>query len=150
MASLKKPLLFVLLAVLVGVAGFFAYINTAFPVVRCEAAKHLDAPEKYADCLACHTKTTPKDAQDWKDSKHGVMLVKCVVCHGQPDGKGSIPFAAKPDPMVTCARCHDPSIKRMQTKYGERPDCASCHPHHQNPMHGGAYENKIPSDKTTF
>ncbi len=150
MATLKKKFVGGLVAAVVCVGGFFAYINTAFPEVRCEAVKHLDAPEKYADCVACHVKSTAKDTQDWKDSKHGVMLVKCVVCHGQPDGKGSIPFAAKPDPMLICARCHDPAIKRMEAKYGERPDCNSCHPHHQNPMHGNAYENKIPTDKTNF
>ena len=150
MASLKKSLTLGLAAVVAVVGGFFGYITLAFPEVRCEAVKHLDAPEKYADCAGCHVKSTPKVAQDWKDSKHGVMLVKCVVCHGQPDGKGSIAFTAKPDPMNICARCHDPSIKRMQAKYGERPDCNSCHPHHQNPMHGDAYENKIPTEKTNF
>ncbi len=147
----RKSLLFVSLAAIVGIAGFFLYINTAFPEVRCEAVKHLDAPEKYADCYSCHVKTTAKESQDWKDSKHGVMLVKCVVCHGQPDGKGAIPFAAKPDPMVTCVRCHDPAIKRMVAKYGDpRPNCNTCHPNHQNPMHADAYENRTPSGKISF
>ena len=150
MASPKKIVAFVVVAIVVGVAAFFGYISLAFPTVRCEAVKHLEAPEKYADCVACHSKATAKEAQDWKDSKHGVMLVKCSTCHGQPDGKGSIPFAAKPDPMGICVRCHDPAIKRMVSKYGERPDCNSCHPNHQNPMHGNAYETKIPSGITTF
>lgn len=148
--SVRNILLIACAVAVVGVGGFFGYVNTAFPTVRCEAAKHLDAPEKYADCLSCHTKTTVKVAQDWKESKHGVMLVKCVVCHGQPDGKGSIPFSAKPDPMDICARCHDPAIKRMVAKYGVKPDCNSCHPYHQNPMHGDAYETRIPSGKTNF
>ena len=148
--SARNILLICVIALLAGVACFFWYVNSAFPATRCEAAKHLDAPEKYADCVECHTKVTPKVTQDWKESKHGVMLVKCVVCHGQPDGKGSIPFAAQPDAMNICVRCHDPSIQRMVAKYGEKPNCNSCHPYHQNPMHSDAYETRIPSGKTTF
>ncbi len=146
----KKPILIAVCAAIVAVAGFFAYLKIAFPEVRCEAAKHPDTPEKYADCVSCHVKATAMVAQDWKDSKHGVMLVKCVVCHGQPDGKGSIAFKAKPDPMDICARCHDPAIKRMVAKYGERPDCNSCHPHHQNTIHRDAYEPPVFSGKTSF
>jgi hypothetical protein len=132
------------------VAGFFLYTHFAFPAVRCEAAKHLDVPEKYADCVTCHAKTTAQIAQDWNDSKHGVTLVKCVVCHGQPDGKGSIPFMAQPDPNVICVRCHEPSMQRMVAKYGEQLDCNTCHPHHQSPMHRKAYEAKVPSKKTSL
>ena len=150
MAASKKYLLIALAAIALGVGGFFLYLDVAFPEVRCEGAKHLDRPEEFSDCVTCHEKTTAKVAQDWKDSKHGVMLVKCVVCHGEPDGKGSIPFEVNPDPQRICAQCHDPAMKRMVEKYGDSPDCNSCHPHHQNPMHGDAYENKIPATKTTF
>ncbi len=145
----KKNMLIALVALLVLIGAFFMYINLAFPKVRCEGA-HLKVPDQYADCITCHTKTTAMVAKDWTDSKHGVMLVKCVVCHGEPDGKGSIPFMVKPDPMVICSRCHDPAIKVMISKYGENLDCNSCHPHHQNPQHGMAYENKIPTSKTTL
>ena len=72
------------------------YLHLAFPKVRCEAGKHLDSPEAMADCYECHLKATPKVAQDWYESKHGIQLVKCFMCHGQPDGKGALPFAAKP------------------------------------------------------
>lgn len=148
--SVRKTLFICCAIAVIGIAGFFLYVNLAFPKVRCEAVKHLDAPEKIADCMACHVKTTAVVAQHWKDSKHGVLLVKCAVCHGQPDGKGSIPFTPRPDPMYICARCHDPSIKRMEAKYGERPSCNSCHPHHQNPMHGNAFIHRAPSDKTSL
>ena len=148
--TMKQYLLIALGAAVILVGGFFIYIQMAYPEVRCEGAKHLDRPEEFMDCVSCHEKVTVKVTADWKDSKHGVTLVKCVVCHGEPDGKGSIPFEVKPDPMVICAQCHDPAIKRMVEKYGERPDCNSCHPHHQSPMHGDAYENKIPTTKTTL
>lgn len=155
MAASKKFLLIALAAVALCVGGFFFYINQAFPEVRCEGAKHLDRPENFADCVTCHVKTTAKVTQDWQESKHGVMLVKCVVCHGEPDGKGSVPFAVKPDPIRICAQCHDPAIKRMVSKYGGSIvdgalQCNNCHPNHQNPMHGDAYENKIPTGKITF
>lgn len=150
MTNTKKYLLIALGAAVILVAGFFLYINMAYPEVRCEGAKHLDRPEDFMDCVSCHEKVTVKVTQDWQESKHGVMLVKCFVCHGEPDGKGAVPFEVNPDPLKICAQCHDPSIKRMEAKYGERPDCNSCHPHHQNPMHGDAYENKIPTTRTTL
>ena len=150
MTANKKYLLIALAAAALCVIGFFLYISVAFPKVRCEAAKHLTAPEQNQDCVTCHTKSTGKITQDWQDSKHGVVLVKCVVCHGEPDGKGSVPFAAKPSPTRICVQCHEPSINRMTAKYGELKDCNSCHPNHQNPMHRAAYETKKPSDKTSF
>lgn len=48
------------------------------------------------DCYGCHLKVTPQVAQDWYESKHGVTLVRCQVCHGQPDGKGAVPFKRVP------------------------------------------------------
>ncbi|MDL2316199.1 hypothetical protein LJC59_03870 [Desulfovibrio sp. OttesenSCG-928-A18] len=150
MAASKKIMLAALVALVLGAGGFFLYINAAFPQDRCEGAKHLDRPEEFADCVTCHTKASPKVTQDWQESKHGVMLVKCVVCHGEPDGKGSVPFERAPDPIRICAQCHDPAIKRMVAKYGSNLDCNSCHPNHQNPMHGDAYENKIPTTKISL
>jgi hypothetical protein len=117
---------------------FFSFLHFAFPKVRC-TAKHLDSPEAMADCYDCHLKTTPKVAQDWYESKHGVQLVKCFMCHGQPDGKGALPFAAKPAAGVTCVRCHDPSIQQMQSKFGLARDCSECHPFHQNSIHHATY-----------
>ncbi len=118
----------------------FTYVSYAFPKVRCEAIKHVEAPETLTDCLECHVKTTPKTAQDWQESKHGVMLVKCFVCHGQPDGKGSVPFTVNPDVDATCRKCHDPSITKMQNKYGVKENCKECHPFHNNSLHHAAYE----------
>lgn len=123
------------------------YVGFAFPEVRCEAVKHLESPEAVSDCYACHLKSTPKVAQDWLESKHGVMLVKCFVCHGQPDGKGSVPWAVDPDVDSTCRKCHDPSIKKMQNKYGLETNCNGCHPFHNNSLHHKAYE-KTKAKKT--
>ncbi len=133
----------------VGVAAFFLYLDLAFPETRCEGA-HMDVPGQYADCVTCHAKVTAEITQDWQESKHGIMLVKCVVCHGDPDGKGSIPFEAAPDPILICSRCHDPAMQRMLAKYGGELDCNSCHAHHQNPVHSNAYETRTPTEQTTF
>jgi hypothetical protein len=76
-------------------------------------------------------------------------LVKCAICHGLPDGKGAVPFTAKPDIRGICARCHEPAMKQMVEKYGMELECNSCHPHHQNPLHRKVFEAKKPS-KTSF
>ena len=126
---------------------FFLYIKLAFPVVKCEFATHLKSPDESADCFECHLKCTPKITQDWYESKHGVILVKCFVCHGQPDGKGSVPYAVDPDVDATCRKCHDPSIRKMEEKYGLEPKCNDCHPFHNNSLHHKAYVKPIAKKK---
>ena len=133
-----KILLFSLLAVIVLVGGYFLYMAWAFPAVRCEAAKHLDAPQMAGDCYACHVKATPRVAQEWYESKHGVTLVRCQTCHDMPDGKGSLPFTRTPGVEV-CARCHSLSISRMEAKFGKHNDYSSWHPYAHSTMHGGGH-----------
>ncbi len=101
--------------------------------------KHLTPTENAYDCYACHKKATPKIAQNWRDSKHGYILVKCFVCHGEPDGVGSVPWAVVPDPQIVCRKCHEPAMKRMESKFGLKKSCYSCHPFHQNSIHHKAY-----------
>lgn len=140
--------------VLLGLAGLivfggvvFFYVDSAESEIKCTAAQHLDSPEEAGDCYTCHVKTTPKIAQDWYESKHGVMLVKCFVCHGQPDGKGSIVYSAKPDPNYICRRCHDPAVQMMEKKFGMKPECNDCHQYHSNSVHHDAY-GRTESKKT--
>lgn len=150
MASLlKKPLVIVPIVVLLLGAGYFIYMKYAFPEVRCEAAKHLEDEKMMGDCYACHLKATPQLAQDWYESKHGVTLVRCQVCHGQPDGKGAVPFRRVPGVEV-CAACHGVAIDKMTALYGKRDDCSTCHPYHMRPMHGKVYENRLPATKTVL
>ena len=123
-------------------AGLFcAALFLCFTAANVSAAsiKHLKAPDDAADCYTCHQKVTPRVAQNWYESKHGVALMKCFVCHGQPDGKGSIPFAVVPDPVSVCRKCHEPAMIRMEKKFGIDPNCYECHPFHQNSMHHDAY-----------
>lgn len=144
---MKKWILIALLIIVAAVIITPIYISMAFPVSRCEFVDHLKSPDAQADCFACHLKATPKITQDWYESKHGVMLVKCFVCHGQPDGKGSLPYAVNPDVSRTCRKCHDPSIKKMEAKYGLDLECNSCHPFHQNSLHHKAYVKPISKKK---
>ena len=125
---------------------YFLYMAWAFPKVRCEA-KHLDAGQMAGDCYSCHMKATAKIAQEWFESKHGVVLVRCQTCHGMPDGQGAISFTKNPGVDV-CARCHSLAIQEMERKFGAKGNCVDCHPHHQSPMHGKAYEYRTPSTKT--
>ena len=153
MPSSNKKSIFKIIAIpavliLIAVSAY-AYYNSAFPETRCEYGRveHLKSTDTASDCYECHFKATPKVAQDWYESKHGIMLVKCFVCHGQPDGKGSIPYAVDPDVNTTCRKCHDPGIKRMEEKYGLDPKCNDCHPFHNNSLHHKAY-TKTKAKKT--
>lgn len=129
-----------IILVIVLAVSSYAYFQSTFPESRCgESMTHLETTDSASDCYECHSKATPKVALDWFESKHGVMLVKCFVCHGQPDGKGSIPFSVNPDVDATCRKCHDPSIQMMEKKYGLNPECNSCHPFHNNSLHHKAY-----------
>ena len=139
---------FIVLGALIIVAiSLPIYFQLAFPESRCEFVDHLKSPDAQADCFTCHLKATPKVAQDWYESKHGVILVKCFVCHGQPDGKGSVPYAVNPDVNTTCRKCHDPSMKMMEQKYGVDRNCNECHPFHQNSLHHKAYVKPIAKKK---
>lgn len=144
----RKWLIIPMVLIVTGVV-FFKYLDIAFPGTRCEGArvKHGEVPEVQSDCYACHQKTTPKVAQDWFESKHGVALVKCFVCHGQPDGKGAVPFTAKPTVEVVCQRCHAPAIEMMRNKYGIRDNCESCHQYHTNSLHHEAYARTESKEK---
>lgn len=139
MSGRKRIIIPVALAVFV--AAYFLYLNTAFTGTRCEGAKvkHGEVTPEQSDCYLCHKKTTPKVAQDWFESKHGVTLVKCYVCHGQPDGKGATPFSAKPSVEGVCQRCHAPAMDMMKAKFGLKGNCESCHLQHTNSLHHEAY-----------
>ena len=148
---LKKPLVIAFAVVVALAACFFVYVQTGFTGTRCEAAKHLDSDnaELMGDCYGCHRKVTPAVAQDWYESKHGVVLVRCQTCHGQPDGRGAVPFTREPGVDV-CAACHSVAIDKMTALHGRRDDCATCHPQHERPVHGNAYENRQPATKTAL
>ncbi len=135
MSNRTKPVYSFILLVVLCLAIMAISTTSAYS----KGVKHLIAPDSAADCYECHKLATPRIAQNWLESKHGVVLMKCFVCHGEPGGKGSVPFTVSPDPAI-CSKCHDPAMQRMKTKYGVRAkDCYSCHPFHQNSLHHDAY-----------
>ena len=122
---LKKPLIIALAAVILLVIGFFAYIQNAFTGTRCEAAKHLDA-DMIGDCYGCHLKVTPQVAQDWYESKHGVTLVRCQVCHGQLATEGLHPDIVMLDPPRK--GCDEATLSAVVRMAPRRVVYVSCNP----------------------
>jgi hypothetical protein len=147
--TLGRKWLIIPMALAVLALAYFSYLSLAFSGTRCTwgQAQHGEVTDAQSDCYACHKKVTPKIAQDWNESKHGMLLVKCYVCHGLPDGKGAVPFSAKPDAKVACQRCHAPAIERMYTKFGVREGCNSCHGFHTNSLHHDAYAKSVSKQK---
>lgn len=87
---------------------------------------HLDVKGEQ-ECATCHRGDTPEAFKAWEDSKHGLALVKCVVCHGST-GKD---FRPRPDTSA-CRSCHAAAVEAL----AKRPvkDCFACHaPHSLSP-----------------
>jgi hypothetical protein len=55
----------------------------------------------FASCEGCHAEATPQVVKEWEGGKHGLVLVKCVVCHGST-GKDFVVRAS----VARCAGCH--------------------------------------------
>lgn len=74
------------------------------------------------DCEECHV----DQEKIWMDGKHGLMGVKCVVCHGSPE----VNFAAKPG-LARCRGCHGDEVASVQKKLpAKEQTCFLCHEHH--------------------
>jgi len=89
-------------------------------------ATHPDIGAAAGDCASCHASATPESYAAWRDSKHGLALVKCLACHGST-GKD---FARRPKP-ARCIGCHGEQVASLgasSTTKGK--DCFSCHAAH--------------------
>ena len=75
------------------------------------------------ECAACHETGTPEVFQAWHGSRHGMSLVKCVVCHGST-GKD---FARRA-PAERCRGCHGDQVDSL-ARTGVK-DCFACHAPH--------------------
>ncbi len=74
------------------------------------------------ECYECHG----SQMQTWQDGKHGLMGVKCVVCHGSTDKN----FAAKPD-IYKCRGCHSEKVADVEKKMlPKMKTCFICHDAH--------------------
>ena len=102
-------------------------------------AAHLQVDTGLDTCAGCHAEVTPRLAAQWRDSRHGVDLVECFVCHGSTGSD----FRARPQ-ASGCRGCHPAEVSSV-TRDGATRSCFECHPPHalraQGPSpHGAAQE----------
>lgn len=86
------------------------------------------------DCAECHS----GQEQVWLGGKHGLMNVKCVVCHGSPEEN----FAPKPGPM-RCRGCHGEKVADVEKKLAAKDrTCFRCHENHTVAVKASAAQTK--------
>ena len=83
----------------------------------------LDEKEAMIDCVTCHAEMTPEVFAEWYAGAHGLMNVKCFVCHGSLDD-----FRAAPG-TAACISCHSEYLESAPARGGTM-DCFQCHPGH--------------------
>lgn len=82
---------------------------------------HIKTAE-YQECSECHT----SEKELWDTGKHGLMNVKCVVCHGSTYKN----FTAKPD-IYKCSGCHSEKVADVEKKLlPKQKTCFLCHDAH--------------------
>jgi hypothetical protein len=99
----------------------FAFFVLALPAFAfAEGKTHIETDGR--ECGECHI----DQARAWYDGKHGVMNVKCVVCHGSPEEN----FTANPG-VSRCMGCHGEQVDQaMMKKSKSGSACFSCHDNH--------------------
>lgn len=89
--------------------------------VSAEEKKHIKTSADQ-ECSDCHL----NQAGAWQDGKHGLMNVKCVVCHGSPEEN----FIARPG-VDRCLGCHGEQVEQSKrTKVKTEKKCFPCHDPH--------------------
>jgi hypothetical protein len=93
------------------------------PALVPAAAAKKHAPESAGrDCSECHA----SQAQAWESGAHGLMNVKCVVCHGSPEEN----FSVKPA-VNRCRGCHGDMVADVEGKLpAKQRTCFLCHDNH--------------------
>jgi hypothetical protein len=87
-------------------------------------------PNPAADaCETCHRDATPEVFGEWEGGQHGLLLVRCVVCHGST-GKD---FARAPAAQ-RCEGCHAAEAATARSAKGGAARgsarCFDCHAPH--------------------
>jgi hypothetical protein len=88
-------------------------------------------------CSSCHSRVTPQVASRWRDSRHGMVLVECLVCHGSTGAD----FRARPD-TTGCSGCHAAQVTSM-TRNGATERCFDCHSPHSLTAEGKASPHQV-------
>lgn len=81
-------------------------------------------------CDVCHKEVTPEVYKDWYSSDHGMMNVKCFVCHGSTGDD----FSTKPG-ADRCVACHADHVESMGAPFMDDKSCFTCHPAHALTSH---------------
>jgi len=93
------------------------------------AIKHPDTPADL-DCIECHA----DQERVWFNGKHGLMGVKCIVCHGSTDQN----FATKPT-LAACRGCHADEVAQAGKAKGKTDkSCFPCHDRHSLTVKDGS------------
>ncbi|ADR19775.1 hypothetical protein [Calditerrivibrio nitroreducens] len=87
-------------------------------------------PMEDGNCLSCHEGS--KQYEQWQSSAHGLILVKCEVCHGEEKA-----FQKTPSDKV-CRGCHADQAATMPAG----KTCVTCHPAHTFNVHKSVNYNK--------
>ena len=100
-----------LLVVLAFLPGMSASADKKHPQITLDQA-----------CEECHE----QEAQVWEDGKHGLMGVKCVVCHGDTEKK----FIVRPA-SGRCMGCHAEQVGgKAEGHKIKQKNCWFCHDGH--------------------
>jgi len=99
----------------------FSLILITTSAVIAKEKKHIKTSEDQ-ECSECHG----AQMQVWQDGKHGLMNVKCIVCHGSTDKN----FTPKPD-IYKCRGCHEEKVADVKKNLSKGiKTCFICHDHH--------------------
>ena len=93
----------------------------AMPALAYAADKHPATPTDQ-ECVECHA----EQGEVWLSGKHGLMNVKCVVCHGDPESN----FVSQPT-MVRCRGYHGDQVQDVELRRAvSEQSCFLCHDNH--------------------
>ena len=102
--------------------ALISFILLLLPAAAIAREKTHIPTQEDQECSECHG----DQSKAWFDGKHGLMDVKCVVCHGSPEKN----FAAKPD-NTRCRGCHGEQVDQVMKKTAKaEKTCFPCHDHH--------------------
>jgi hypothetical protein len=87
------------------------------------------------DCIRCHAQQTPESFAAWRQGKHGLDLVTCVVCHGSTGAD----FRLRPA-TDRCQGCHADQHAALSTPFMKGKTCFTCHPGHALDPHAARRE----------
>lgn len=121
-----------LLALVLASATALARPPAGVPAKGAPAGAPHPAVDAAETCESCHSELTPETHAAWFESRHGLMGVKCVVCHGSV-GPG---FTRRPL-ADRCGGCHGEKAAQVAAGgFFKGKGCFTCHPPHALAPHG--------------